>query len=69
MKDFSFLDELVKHFEKLPGVGKKTALRYAYYVVEKMSIDSVNEFAKDLVTIKENVKRCNVCGIFNYNDF
>ena len=42
MKDFSFLEELVKHFEKLPGVGKKTALRYAYYVVETMSIYSVN---------------------------
>ena len=68
MKDFSFLDELVKHFEKLPGVGKKTALRYAYYVVEKMSIDGVNEFAKDLVTIKENVKRCNVCGMLTDKD-
>ena len=63
MKDVSFLDELVKHFEKLPGVGKKTALRYAYYVVEKMSLENVNDFAKDLITIKENVKKCNVCGM------
>ena len=63
MKDVSFLDELVKHFEKLPGVGKKTALRYAYYVVEKMSLENVNDFAKDLITIKENVKKCDVCGM------
>ncbi len=68
MKDFSFLDELVKHFEKLPGVGKKTALRYAYYVVEKMSIDAVNDFSKDLITVKENIKKCNICGMLTNQD-
>ena len=68
MKDFGFLEELVKHFEKLPGVGKKTALRYAYYIVEKMSVESVKQFSEDLITIKENVKRCNVCGILTNED-
>lgn len=68
MKDFSFLDELVKHFEKLPGVGKKTALRYAYYVVEKMSLESVEGFSKELTNVKSKVKKCSVCGMLTDQD-
>ena len=45
--EIKFLDSLAKSFEKLPGVGKKTAQRYAYYVVEKMSLEEFQELVKD----------------------
>ena len=47
-------EELTKHFEKLPGVGKKTALRYAYYVVEKMSLEEVKMFSEELIDTAAN---------------
>ena len=34
MSETKFLDNLASCFEKLPGVGKKTAQRYAYYIIE-----------------------------------
>ena len=37
MDEFKFLENLSSCFEKLPSVGKKTASRYAFSVIEKMS--------------------------------
>ena len=65
MADLKFLDYLASSFEKLPGVGKKTAKRYAYYVVEKMSNEQVDEFAKTLIETKNKVKNCPVCGMLS----
>ena len=55
MSEIKFLDPLTKHLEKLPGVGKKTAQRYAYHVIEKMTEEEVDEFAKELVQIKSTL--------------
>ena len=35
MSEIKFLEKLTNHLEKLPGVGKKTAQRYAYYIADK----------------------------------
>ena len=61
--EIKFLDSLAKSFEKLPGVGKKTAQRYAYYVVEKMTNEDVEYFSKNLIETKSKVKYCNTCGM------
>lgn len=66
--EIKFLDSLAKSFEKLPGVGKKTAQRYAYYVVEKMSNEEVEHFSKVLVETKDKVKHCNICGMLTDKD-
>lgn len=63
MNELKFLDELANHFEKLPGVGKKTAQRYAYYILEKMSIEEVENFSNVLVNSKNNIKHCSICGV------
>lgn len=63
MADIKFLENLASSFEKLPGVGKKTAKRYAYYVVEKMSNEQVDAFAKTLIETKNNVVNCCECGM------
>lgn len=54
---------LVNQFGKLPGVGQKTAQRYAYKILD-MSPAQVKEFAETLVTTKETVRFCSVCGNF-----
>ena len=66
--EIKFLDNLAKSFEKLPGVGKKTAQRYAYYVVEKLSLEDTEQFAKNLVeTKKKNKIKNNRNILFTYN--
>lgn len=65
MSNLKFLDLLASSFENLPGVGKKTARRYAYYVVEKMSKEQVDEFAKVLIETKDKVCNCPVCGMLS----
>jgi len=68
MDDFKFLNGLTKSFEKLPTVGKKTAMRYAYAVIENMTQEEVERFASLLVEVKQNVKKCKICGMYTLDD-
>lgn len=52
---------LINQFAKLPGVGQKTAQRYALKVLD-MSPEEVKAFADALVDAKSEVKVCSVCG-------
>lgn len=54
---------LTNEFSKLPGVGKKTAARYAYYIINS-KIDDVMNFVEALKEVKAKVKFCEVCGNF-----
>lgn len=63
MNALKFLDPLIECFEKLPGVGQKTATRYAFQVVEKLTDEDVVEFTKVLLSTKENIKHCSICNI------
>lgn len=68
MADLKFLDLLAASFEKLPGVGKKTAKRYAYFVVEKMPIEEVEEFSANLIDTKNKIKNCPICGMLSIKE-
>ena len=57
---------LVNEFSKLPGVGKKTAERYAYYVI-KLKTEEAQEFADSIINCKNKVKLCEICGNFTEN--
>ena len=59
------IEKLIRQFTKLPGVGAKTAQRYALTVLA-MSKEDAAAFADAVVSAKENVKVCSVCG--NYTD-
>ena len=59
------LSRLVAQFSKLPGVGAKTAQRYAYKIIN-MSEEEVEEFAKALIETKKSIHYCKICG--NYTD-
>ena len=57
------IGKLINEFSKLPGVGKKTAQRYAYKTVN-MSESEAREFADAVLSVKRKVKYCKVCGNF-----
>ena len=54
-------EELVASFEKLPGVGKKSALRFAYYVSVQNSFLGLN-LAHNIEEAVRVLHRCRICG-------
>lgn len=68
MNELKFLEPLIVSFEKLPGVGQKTATRYAFQVVERLTEEDVEEFARVLVEVKKNIKHCEKCNILTTKD-
>lgn len=58
------LERLIDEFNKLPGIGRKSALRLAFHILE-MSTDEIERFSKALRDVKESVKKCSICGNFS----
>lgn len=55
------MEELILKLSSLPTIGRKSARRLAFKIVE-MEQDEVFDLAKTLVNVKENIKPCRVCG-------
>ena len=51
------LDKLIEQFEKLPGIGRKSAQRMAFYVLSQ-PYERAEQFAKALVNAHKNIRRC-----------
>ncbi len=61
------LEELIEGFARLPGVGRKSATRYALSVLD-MSDEDIASFAEALAGAKTRIKRCRICGNFTDTD-
>ncbi len=57
----SYLLQLIDCFKKLPGVGVKSAERYAFQLLEWSGSDK-NAFANALLSLKKNLQYCSSCG-------
>lgn len=57
------IGRLVNEFSKLPGVGKKTAQRYAYKIID-MNEAEARAFAEAILGVKRKVRYCKICGNF-----
>ena len=57
------IGKLVNEFSKLPGVGKKTAQRYAYKIND-MPESAARAYADAILGVKRKVKYCKICGTF-----
>ena len=70
LADFSFrsscrssvsaIDELATEFAKLPGIGRKTALRLTYHLL-KQPTDQSRRLAQSLLALGERVRPCERC--------
>ena len=58
------IGKLINEFSKLPGVGAKTAQRFAYKII-KMSDEEANNFANAIINAKKGVRYCKICGNFS----
>lgn len=54
------LVKLTEHFERLPGIGKKSAQRLAFYVLN-MPKEKAEDFAKCILEAHEKITYCSVC--------
>jgi len=54
------MQELMKHFGKLPGIGPKTAQRLAFFMLS-LPKEEVAAFSEALVAAKETMTLCPVC--------
>ena len=61
------LERLVNSFRSLPGVGLKTAQRYAYFIIQ--STDEIaHDFAESIIDAKKKIKYCKKCGDYTDQD-
>ena len=54
------LEKAVSEFAKLPGIGRKTAMRLVLHLLRQETA-SVESFGRALITLKHEVKYCRVC--------
>ncbi len=59
------IEEAVDQFALLPGVGRKTALRFVLHMLKK-DHDDVNRFARAITDLRSQIKYCSTC--FNLAD-
>jgi len=57
----SAIDDLATELSKLPGIGRKTALRLTYFLL-KQSKEQSRRLAESLLTLSERVRPCDRCG-------
>ena len=55
------IQHLAEQFGRLQGVGRKTALRMAFSVIE-LDREAAEEFAAAIIEAKEKIHECPICG-------
>jgi len=61
------LDRLTALFSKLPGIGKKSAGRIVYHILDS-SPALADTLAKELAALHKSIRRCGICGCFTETD-
>ena len=60
MNSSRLLDKAVDQFASLPGVGRKTALKFVLHLLKK-NTDEVNAFISSIGELKKNIRECKIC--------
>ena len=58
------LQRLIEQFERLPGIGSKTAQRLAYFVLN-MPEDRARDFSEAIIDAHKKIRRCEICCNFS----
>lgn len=67
MKELHSIAKLIDSFQRLPGIGHKTAEKMAYQVLE-MKDETVEDFSDALKEVKTNIHHCKICGAYTENE-
>ena len=55
------IDDLTTELARLPGIGRKTALRLTFHLLKRPA-EEIRRLARALETVAESVRACSVCG-------
>lgn len=58
---------LIEQFQKLPGIGPRSAQRMAFQIL-KMPLEEVKQFSNAILDAKEKIKYCRTCFNMSSND-
>lgn len=61
------IDELTAELGRLPGIGRKTALRLAYHLLKRPP-DEMRRLARAIDMVAERVRPCSTCGNLTEQD-
>lgn len=61
------LEELTDSLSRLPGIGKKSASRLAYHLLQADS-NYLLRLSRELATLQEKIIKCSVCGAYTEKD-
>lgn len=67
MKYTKPLLKLIEEFQKLPGVGPRSAQRMAFYVLNQ-DMEQVEKLASSILEAKKLIKKCSSCHNISAND-
>lgn len=67
MKSALPLIKLTEQFASLPGIGRKTAQRLAFYILT-MTKQEVDEFASCIINAHDKIKNCDICRNYTEED-
>ncbi|MBR4173344.1 MAG: recombination protein RecR [Clostridia bacterium] len=55
------IESLIEQFAQFPGVGRKSAERMAFYVLDMMSEEDAKKMAEIILCAKKSIKFCEIC--------
>lgn len=55
------LQELIKEFKKMPGIGEKNAQRLAFYVLQ-ISNEQAQKLSMAIINLKTRIRYCSICS-------
>lgn len=61
------LDRIIQSLSRLPGIGRKSAARIAYWLL-KSDPHITRQLAEQLQTLHSSIKKCSVCGNYTEQD-
>ena len=61
------LENAVNELARLPGIGRKTALRLALHLI-RQEAQNVESFSKAILAMRNEIKRCNTCHNISDNE-
>jgi len=69
LENFSsrLLQEAVDEFAKLPGIGKKTALRLVLHLLNREK-EEVSQFGNTIIKLRNEIQRCQSCQVISDSD-
>ncbi len=55
------IEKLIESFAQLPGIGKKSAERIAFYILDSMDKEDAKKMAESIVDAKSKISFCPIC--------